>query len=193
MNAWTGVLIAAALMLAAPAAPIAAQDVPPAAGQVYGLGLVAGVPEMMLGLTFHGSGRRPGLYLDFRISLHGPGDDYYENIASWEADRWGDRVTDEFVQNLGLNVGLVTPRLGPVALYGAGGPVMKQHYQERYDPMRILGTGGRYVIDAPEGVAWGVNLMAGALVRAGSNMFVQAGVESMPRGVTLGIGFSFGN
>lgn len=73
-----------------------------------------------------------------------------------------------------------------LTVYGGIGICAVQVYRKYFDPALLLGSNGEYWIDGAAEERR-TNFLAGVLVPVSPRIQVQAGVETMPRGFTIGL------
>ena len=128
-----------------------------------------------------------GFYIDLKFSvplIYG-GDDFYDNISVYQAEGWGDRLLDEQDGWISGNLGLTRVLSSSVALYAGVGYSANTGYREYYDEFHILGTNGRYWVEAGDTEYF--NALGGMLLVLGRNWGLQVGGEMNPAGVTAGL------
>jgi hypothetical protein len=116
--------------------------------------------------------------------------DYYDNISSQLSDSWGDPVRDNVERAIS---GAIGPSFGlgsSVVVYSGVGYSAINKYQQRYDPMHILGTNGQYWIGA--GDSFNLQLTGGLLARVSPSSAIQIGYSSKPSGMVIGFGAAIG-
>lgn len=162
------------------------------AGPQFGLGYVVSAPEEMAGggayvilPTMGGI----GLYVDAKFDIENPKDrrgydagvtaEYVENVAG------GDYVRKESSW-WGVNAAIVRPLSPYLMVYGGGGVAHRTLFR-LYDVVESgVGFGGEVWADDPRGEESRVNLMAGLLLRLSSLVSTHFGLETQPRGMTVG-------
>lgn len=127
----------------------------------------------------------PGIFASLLVATP-VSDNVYDNISERLADSWGDRITDESQRSVSGNIGLVYGLSPAIAIYAGPGFSIENSYQQRYDPMHILGTAGNYWIKVDDGFRF--NAAAGVLARVSARVVIQGGYSSNPAGAVIGVG-----
>jgi hypothetical protein len=131
-----------------------------------------------------------GFFVNVKISGDSPGgrSNFLPDVTVEQArNQYGDLPykdeSDWFVVSGGL-----TRVLSPdLAVYAGAGLARREFYREFEDPDGIRGEYGYYWVEDTEHSGDFVNALAGLFFRAGRRFIVQFGVESEPRGMTIGI------
>jgi hypothetical protein len=186
-------LLAAAAL--AQAAPAQAQQASGSLPRV-GVGFVANAPHEFLGVSVHAVSPflgGLGIYVDAKI-----GNDYPSDEPGFDPDLTAAEVEDLYPDELftersdwrSVNVALIRPVLPELMVYAGAGYSDEGRYHEYYDPTATRGIAGFYWVEDPENSGGQVNLLAGAMFGISQNVFIQFGVETKPRGVTVGASYS---
>lgn len=197
--------VAALFLTGIAALPAAAQGGPPS-GSVpdpgflelprLGVGYVVNAPSMYLG--FSGFAVTPvwggiGLYVDAKFDRDSPMDEQ-SYIDSLTVQIVEDEIGDEFVGEedewKGFNAALVRPLSPQLMVYLGAGYAERERYWRYQDPGQGRGTGGFYWVRNLEESGSEINVLGGAFFRITSNIALQFGLESMPRGMTVGGAYS---
>lgn len=193
-------LCALLLLLTAAARPLAAQQL--AAQQrgpatTYGIGYVANAPDMLAGgaayviLPVAGG---LGLYVDAKFDTSDRSDDdaFDPTLTAQEVD---DQIGDEFRADesswTSFNAALMRPLTPAFTVYAGAGYARETVYYEYFDESRERGLAGIYWVEAPDQEATKVNFLAGMLLRMTPWISAQFGMETAPRGATVGISISY--
>lgn len=186
-------LLAAAL---AQAVPAAAQQ-PASPLPRVGVGFVASAPHEFLGLSAHAVSPRVlgglGIYVDAKMGNDSPRDepDFDPDLTAEEVeDLYADQLFEERSDWRSVNVALVRPVLPELMVYAGAGYSDESRYRQYYDPGEDRGLQGFYWVEDPENSGGRMNLLAGAMFGVSQNVFIQFGVETRPRGVTVGASYS---
>lgn len=162
----------------------------------FGLGYVANAPELLAGagayviLPILGG---LGLYLDAKFDADPrTGDDRFEeDLTAQEVDdEIGDEFRDDDSSFRSFNAAVVRPVTPSLMLYGGLGYTEETFYRQYYDETGTRGLAGSYWVAAPGLDTSGLNVLAGMFLRMTSRFNAQFGVESAPRGATVGISVS---
>ena len=162
-------------------------------GPYFGIGYVANAPDLLGGaagyVVFPFAGGL-GLYLDAKFDVDSPsrGDDFISTLTDREVE---DQVSGvEFIDDRdswrSFNVALVRPVTSALSLYAGAGVARRTRYREYRDPEGELGRLGFFVVEAPAEEWTPVNALAGGFLRLGRWLDFQFGLESKPRGFTVG-------
>ncbi len=183
---------ALALALLLPVRPVEAQ-----APLGFGAGYVINAPQQMAGVGVHLL--IPGLYgfglyldakfdplSDTRDGVLLPGvthheaenvffDEYFRDESRWQS----------------FNAALLYSVTEELRLYAGAGLTHRDAFTEYWDETHQRGELGYYWIEDPANTGNRVNVLGGAFLRMGRGVYTQFGVESAPRGFTLGLTLSF--
>lgn len=176
------------------AAPAAAQDL---GRPAFGVGYVASMPNMMAGgaayvvLPVLGG---LGLYVDAKFDVSDPTDrDNFD--ASLTATEVDDEIGDEFRDDesgwRAFNAAIVRPVTSALMLYGGLGYSEETVYREYFDDTGTRGLAGYYWVESTADGGSSMNVLAGMLLRMTPMFNAQFGVETAPRGVTVGVSVMF--
>jgi hypothetical protein len=164
------------------------------------LGYVGNAPDAMVGgggyyMTSLLGGL--GLYLDAKFDIDNPSRD-----DSFESGLTAQQVLDQvaganFVQSeksfQSFNAAVVRPVSPYLAVYAGGGIVKVTQYHLFEQPTSGLGKAGVFWVEAPEFEETRANVMIGAFLRMSSFISTQIGIETEPRGFTIGASFRLPN
>lgn len=165
-------------------------------GTRVGLGYVVNAPNQYVGLSGHfltGALGGLGLYLDGKIDR--PSEESRDNFQpQWTAEHVDDTFGDQFVgrneEYVSFNAALMRPITPELIAYLGAGLSDRRAYVEYYDLGQERGTSGFYWVEDTDAQATGVNVLGGAFFRISRNVFLQFGVEAIPRGATVGASYS---
>jgi hypothetical protein len=186
-------LTAAALVLAV-ATPLAAQQT---SRPVYGIGYVTNAPDLLAGgaayvvLPVLGG---LGLYVDAKFDTSDRRDDeaFDPTLTARQVD---DEIGDAFRADesswRSVNAAIIRPITPALMLYAGVGYARETVYREYFDDTRERGLAGVYWVEAPDDNATTVNAMAGMLVRLTPWFNAHFGMETAPRGATVGISITY--
>ncbi|MFW5950958.1 MAG: hypothetical protein ACOCVZ_02440 [Gemmatimonadota bacterium] len=173
----------------------------PATGQQeswgYALGYVGNAPRLVVGGSAHVllPGSRFGLYADAKFDLTSSPVNAHvrEGVtrADVEAEGLDQWFRDERVWR-SFNAGLVFAAGEDSRFYAGVGYARHQRYSEFHDRTLQRGDAGVYWVEDPEGSGSTMNVLVGTYFRVADPLLVQFGVETVPRGFTLGLSFSPG-
>jgi len=156
------------------------------------VGYSANLPDQVVGFSYgeilH---QRWGIYIDVKISVGVPGSassDYREDMTVVIAEALGHTWQAEKTGYFSLNLGTTRWMGSRLAVYGGLGLCAVQPYSQYHDPSGLFGPEGGYWIDTKE-QSIRTNLMLGALYPVSSRILLQLGVETLPRGITVGLGW----
>lgn len=174
------------------ALPVAAQGRSEPVPLRFGVGYVANAPEMMAGgagyviLPVLGG---VGLYVDAKFDLSSPEDEdnFDPGLTAQDVD---DELGDEFIDNASswrsFNAAVVRPLTPSLMMYAGAGYVQETAYREYHDDTGTRGLAGYYWVESPDEDATRVNVLIGMFLRLTPWVNAQFGVESAPRGATVG-------
>lgn len=158
-----------------------------------GIGYAANAPNLMAGggaywVTPYFGGI--GLYLDAKFDVEDPSGD-----PSFEAGLTANDVVNQiegadFIKRessyRSFNAALVKPVTPYLILYAGGGLVQRFRYHLYEAPDSDLGLSGIFWVEAPEEDDTMPNFMMGMFMRISSFLTTQTGIETEPRGFTIG-------
>ena len=159
-----------------------------------GFGYVVSVPNMYVGFAALGLSPKffggAGLYGDVKFTHDSPGGlpEYRAGISREQAElEYGDHLFEERSAWVAVNLALAYAITREFGLYAGGGYARERHYRLYFDESQSRGLEGFYWI--PDDAASGnrVNALAGMLIRAGPHLVFQAGGETRPVGITVGV------
>lgn len=184
--------LAAAVVQAAPAQ---VQQATPFLPRV-GVGFAANAPHEVLGVSVHAvSGILGGLgiYVDAKMGNDSPRDEFTfdpDLTATEVEDLYDDQLFTSRSDWRSVNVAVVRPLMRELMVYAGAGYSDHTQYREYFDPEQDRGVGGFYWVEDPDNSGGEVNLLGGAMFGISQNVFIQFGVETKPRGVTVGASYS---
>jgi hypothetical protein len=162
-----------------------------------GVGYVVSAPHQYLGfsaqalsLSFGGV----GVYIDAKFDRSSPTrePDFDETLSAEEAEnRFGDLLFFEESSWRSFNAALIRPLIPELLLYLGAGHSRQIHYRQYLDESGGRGLDGYYWVEDPRGSGTRLNLLGGAFFRISPTILVQFGVESKPRGMTVGGTYTF--
>ena len=163
------------------------------------LGYVGNAPDAMVGgggyymTSFLGG---LGLYLDAKFDIDNPsGEDEFESGLTNQ--QVGNEVGGTFVRNeksfQSFNAALVRPVSPYLIVYAGGGIVKVTQYNMFDEGPADIGKAGVFWVEAPELEETRANVMIGAFLRMSSFISTQIGIETEPRGFTIGASFRLPN
>jgi len=174
------------------AGPLSAQGSPGELSRAqFGIGYVANAPNLMAGaigyVIFPVRGGI-GLYVDAKLDIHNPSDDLAFQVgltpAEVEAELPGVRFIKRESSWRSFNVGLVRPLNPFLMVYGGAGYSKGSHY---YLYEQVTAEVGRALwVEAPDDEESRVNFMVGVFFRLTAMVSTQFGIETQPRGMTIG-------
>jgi hypothetical protein len=188
-----------ALVLAATLAQAAAAGAQQTANPLprVGVGFVASAPHEYLGVSVHAVSGRVlgglGVYVDAKMGTESPRDEegFNPDLTAQEVDDlYGDQIFSTRSDWRSVNVALVRPVLRELMVYLGAGYSEETVYREYLDPEGERGVLGFYWVEDPDASGPEVNLLGGAMFGISSNVYIQFGVETKPRGVTVGASYS---
>ncbi len=186
-------LVLALITLVLPVTALWAQGPDLKNSSYFGIGYVASVPDMFVGVTV--LGLTPGLLggagllADVKLTHNSPGrSDYYRDDISVEQAEleFGDLFFSERSVWFSIDLAVVYAITRSFAAYAGGGYLKKEHYREYFDDSETRGDFGFYWVLDEEASGSRVNVLGGLLFRAGRYVVFQVGAESRP-GVMAGI------
>lgn len=173
--------------------PLRAQERAGSAGPVFGFGYVANAPELFAGgaayLVLPVLGGL-GLYVDAKFDTSArSGEDSFEPglTARQVDDEIGDEYQDDDASWRTFDAALVRPITPSLMLYAGAGYAEESAYRQYRDETQTRGIGGLYWVESPDEDRTTVNLLAGMFLRMTHRLNAQFGVESAPRGFTVGM------
>jgi len=179
------------VLTALESSPASAQQGDP--GLRVGLGYVGNAPEMVSGVSGNvllpGMGRF-GLYVDAKFNPYS-----VRREETFLADRTALEIEDEVVgvrfmdhkdSYRSFNAALVRYVNPSLMLYLGAGVSQMTRYREYYDPTEQMGQAGFFWVEAPDEAASSLNVLGGAFLRMSSLLMFQTGVETNPKGFTVG-------
>lgn len=166
----------------------------PLDGVQFGVGYVANAPQAMAGVSGYVIVPRwggIGLYVDAKIDVTGPskerGYDPQVTVAQIQGGQFGEELIKSEGSWRSANAAVLHPITPFLALYGGGGVAQKRHFR-LYQVNRNsgVGVGGVVWAEDPQAEETRVNIMAGMVMRLTARVSSHFGVETQPRGLTVG-------
>jgi hypothetical protein len=163
----------------------------------FAVGYAANAPNLMGGggaylVTRYFGGI--GVYLDAKFDVENPSGD-----RNFESGLTADDVLDQVVgaqfikreaSYRSFNAALVRPVSPYLIVYAGGGLVQRSYYHLYEAPSEPdLGYAGVFWVKAPSEDDTQANFMLGVFMRVSSFLSTQAGIETQPRGFTVGASF----
>lgn len=189
--------LAAALLGAAPAA---AQIGVPASRAMsfeprFGVGYVANMPNQFAGVSAHFISDFMGglgVYVDAKFDVSSP-----EDEEGYEPDLTAAEVEDQFADQLfhtegswrSVNVAIMRPLAPQFVVYAGAGIADGKQYGEYIDTEGERGVEGFYWVRDEEASGTEVNFLGGAMFQLTRNVAFQVGLESQPRGFSVGASY----
>jgi hypothetical protein len=157
----------------------------------YTLGYVVNAPQVLIGAgatLLNPTGI--GFFANVRVSNDSPGgrSNFMPGVTVDQAlNEFGDFFFKDESRWLVLSGGLTRVISPELAVYAGAGLARREYYREFEDPARVRGEFGYYWIEDTEFSGDYLNLLGGLFFRAGRNLVMQLGVDSEPRGMTIGV------
>lgn len=156
------------------------------------VGYVANAPHLLLGGTVAALPPRLGgwgLYLDAKTGIDSPANEEFfrADISFQEGRGEGHTVTREESHWRSYNAALVRAFGDEIILYLGGGAAEGRVFAELLDESGETGNFGYYFVEDETLHAWYGNVMGGMYFRLMKHVAVQAGLESTPTGLTVGV------
>jgi hypothetical protein len=190
---WTGA--SAALSAQVPRTSTAAPAADLRETAYIGVGYVANAPNLFIGGSLSVVPRPglPGLYLDLKTTYDPPSSHpyYLPDITVEQAEAFGDVLFRTGESWTSVNVALVWPVHGEMAVYGGGGLTRESAFREYQDLEEERGRSGYYWIDDRAASGDYLNLLGGIFFQAGRRLLFQFGAELRPPGATVGATYLF--
>jgi hypothetical protein len=162
---------------------------------LVGVGFSTNLPHQRLGASVYLLGApitNWGVYADVKrfttspVSRHGYTDEYTaEQVQELYADRLF-RYDDVWST---LNAAVVRGVSPDLLLYLGAGASTRRQFHEYLDETQERGIGGLYTVEDPRASGTYANVLGGVFVRATPRIWIQLGVENVPRGATMGVGY----
>jgi hypothetical protein len=187
---WTRSLLAGSLMALALPGRGAAQE--PVLESHFGAGFVVLAPHQYIGFSAQALSLRMGgigIYVDAKFDRTPPSKEpeFDPTITAEEAeDQFGDELFTEEDSWQSVNVAVLRPVIPELLLYLGAGYSSQEHYRQYIDETEERGLEGLYWAEDPSRSGNRLNLLGGAFFRISQSLLVQFGVETKPRGVTVG-------
>lgn len=160
----------------------------------FGIGYAANAPNVMAGgglyrVTSLWGGL--GFYIDAKFDVEDPsGQDEFESglTAGDVLDQVeGARFVKRESSYKSFNAALMKPVSPYLILYAGGGVVQRTRYHLYQAPDSDLGVAGIFWVRAPLEDDTQGNFMVGAFMRVSSFLSTQVGIETEPKGFTIGV------
>lgn len=158
----------------------------------FGAGFVVLAPHQYIGFSAQALTLRMGgigIYVDAKFDRTPPSkeQEFDPSLTADEAeDLFGDRLFTEEDSWQSVNVALIRPVIPELLLYLGAGYSSQEHYRQYYDQSGERGLEGLYWVEDPGRSGSKLNLLGGGFFRISQSLLVQFGVETKPRGVTVG-------
>ena len=192
--------LALAAALCGAAAPAAAQIGVPSSRSMsfeprFGVGYVANMPNQFAGVSAHyisGFMGGLGLYVDAKFDVESPEDEegFVDNLTAAEVD---EQFADQRFHSEGswrsVNVAVMRPLAPQFVVYAGAGLADGKQYHEYIDVTGNRGIEGYYWVRDEEESGSEVNLLGGAMFQLTRNIAFQVGIESQPRGFSVGASY----
>jgi hypothetical protein len=159
----------------------------------FGIGYVANAPDVLGGVG--GYVVLPvlgglGLYVDAKFDLDSPArdDTFISTLTDREAEEQvaGAEFVDDQDSWQSFNVALLRPVTPALMLYAGAGYATRTRYREYRDPAGELGRLGFFTVEAPADEWITMNPLFGGFLRISQWLDFQFGLETRPRGFTVG-------
>lgn len=154
-----------------------------------GVGYVANLPNQPMGLSLFAARERGlGFYVDFKFGRTGePWNDFfmYEDATVEESEEHGHEHLQDSYSRSTFNFGLTSGLSQDIAVYYGVGYSFQSKYVEYHDPLGLMGDDGDYWLEAES--ESGVNFVFGVLVGISDSFGFQAGGETRPLGISVGL------
>lgn len=183
-------LLACALL----AFPVAATG--QASATRIGVGFAANAPRQMLGGAVHVTTSALagfGLYLDYKVDPASPGraSSLQEMTAQEAEDAYGDDVFRDGDSWRNINVALAFTVSTDFIIYAGAGRAERTWYVEYQDETGTRGKHGFYWTEDPTRSRTLVNALVGGFFGISERLSLHFGLESSPRGATVGASYLF--
>jgi hypothetical protein len=159
------------------------------------IGYVANAPKQMVGgalLVLHPALKGWGLYVDMKQGLGSPSrrSDFYPSLSSDIVEEMGvDQLQSWETVWRGMNGALVRVVAQDFAIYAGAGSSHSKGYREYLDLEGELGETGYYWVPHHAEDGKHVNLLLGSIIGLGRHLLIHLGLETAPRGFTIGTSF----
>ena len=196
--------VALTLMVFQPALATAQSELAPDEGfgdrPRLAIGYVTNAPNMFAGVSVYGlfdALGGIGLYVDAKRSLQSPEDesDFVDDFTVSDAEALpGQQFNQEEFAWWSLNAAILRPLSPELMVYLGAGYTSENRYARYLDTTNSLGLGsfGYYWAHDPQESGGRINVLGGMFFRISRAMAVQFGLESAPRGLTVGLSYSLG-
>lgn len=160
-----------------------------------GLGYVANAPEQLAGVGIvatHPALRHWGGYVNFKWSPDSPKNrtNYDPTMTSHDVE---EEYRDEFVSFdivwSSISVAVARTIRPQLTVYAGAGYAHSEGFDQFFDENQDRGEQGYYWVTHPEDEETKVNFLVGMFLRAGSYFAFQFGLETAPKGFTVGGSF----
>jgi hypothetical protein len=163
-------------------------------GPQLGVGWVANVPTSYVGFSVMaltpavlGGG---GFYADIKVTSSSPESQagFLPDVTPQGAElTFGDLLFTDESEWLTIDLAAVYAVTAEFALYAGAGYSDQKHYRQYYDESETRGEFGFYWVSDPEETGTRVNLLGGAIMRVNRLAAFQAGGQTQPAGVNVGV------
>ena len=190
-------LVLALFTLSPPGSALWAQGPDLKHSPYLGLGYVASIPDIFVGVTV--LGLTPGLlggaglYADVKFTPDSPASDAYfrDDISVEQAEiEFGDGLFQEQSVWFSIDLAVVYAITRSFAVYAGGGYLKEERYREYFDDSETRGNFGFYWVLDEAASGSRINVLGGLLFRASRHVVFQVGGESRP-GVMVGVMLTF--
>jgi hypothetical protein len=180
------------LCVASAATRAEAQEVDFESDPYWAIGYVVAAPVQFVGfsgLTFGPHLRDWGVYVDAKFTFGSPeGESNFDpSLTPEDAEGFGDIVADEKSVWTTVTVAVMRVVSGEATLYAGAGYSREDAYVQYFDESRERGEFGFYWVKDDKESGDRINLMAGAFVRATSQVLFQFGGQTAPVGALVGV------
>lgn len=163
------------------------------AGQI-GIGWVANVPTSFLGFSLLGLTPSlfggAGLYADVKLTTGSPSnrENFLPDVTPEDAElTFGDANFSDRSDWITVDLALVYAVTPEFAVYGGGGYSDRTFYREYFDASETRGDFGFYWVADDDMSGPRANALGGVLMRVTRFTVFQAGGQTNPRGITVGV------
>jgi hypothetical protein len=164
----------------------------------FGIGYVANGPDLLVGgggyvvLRVLGG---IGFFADMKVDLESPSrkPEFLSHLTARQVEAQVEGAVLQFPDNSwrSFNIGLVRPVSPWLMLYAGGGYAIRTRYRAYQEPSEEMGFLGFFWVEAPEERKTTINTMFGGFMRISRRLAFQIGIETAPRGLTVGAFLGF--
>ena len=156
----------------------------------FGAGYVANAPDLMGGVGGYVIFPRMGgigFYADVKLDIDKPSGDiaFRKDLTPSQVELEEVRYIKEESSWRSFNAALVRPLNPYVIVYGGAGYSKMTRYRT-YERL-VVDVGQAIIVEDPEGDEARVNLLAGVMFRLTAAVSSHLGIETQPRGLTVGV------